>query len=154
MYRSVIVVEEFMTMLACWSNAALYPNTHISLSSVLYLTLVRNSTIWPQASRITPSRTSCRPLILAASPSTNLKHLSPGCPTWLPPLISPLMLQIPTLHPIWPLAPVETPQGWWPTPQGATASSSPRTQGKSCCSQLVIMVSWDENVCCFKNQPW
>lgn len=36
MYRSVIVVEEFMTMLACWSNTALYPNTHFFLLSSLF----------------------------------------------------------------------------------------------------------------------
>lgn len=122
---------------------------------VPYLTLGRSSTIWLQASRITPFPIKCRRLTLPTSPSTNRKHLSPGWPTLPPPPISHLILQIPTQHPTWPLAQVETPQGWWPTPRGGTPTSSPRVQDKSCCSQLVIMVShWDENVLCCKNMTW
>lgn len=114
-------------------------------SSVLYLTLGRSLTTWPQTSRTTPSPTSSRPPTPPASPSTNLKPL---CPVWpsspLPPTWPPT-LQIPTLPPTWPLAPEEAPQGWWPTQLEDTPTSNPRTQDRSCCSRQVIMVShWNE----------
>lgn len=111
------------------------------LSSVLSLTLGRSLTIWHPASRTTPSPTRFSHLTPQTSRSTNPKHLSPGWPTSLRPPISPRTLQILTPHHTWPLAPVETPQGWWPTPLGATPTSSPRAQDKSYCSPLVIMVS-------------